>query len=174
MQLVEGQQSITLGTNGGGGLEMDYNLSGNSGKPVPVINTRNPDTGQWAHLAVTKLNSTVTVWHQGSKVFSTNVPSGQTWTFGNTTTLSVGRVLPGGDGHNWQGKVWWSNVRVLRICIYTLPFQPSFPLDDGPGVAALIKSQPPTSLGTTCQITGPGTSPSFVINQMPSLGSYVT
>ena len=125
-------------------------------------------------MAVVNNSPTVTVWHKGTAGFSVPVPSGQTWVFGNTTALSVGRALPFGDGYNWSGRVWLSNVRVSKSALYTDTFYPNFPSEEQGTTAALIKGRIPASLGVTVQVAGPGSqTPTLTVLDVPALDSYV-
>ena len=61
MQIVEGTQSASLQTNGGGQFELAYNLNGNYQKPAPfVTSSRAPDLNTWNHVAVVKNGDSVT------------------------------------------------------------------------------------------------------------------
>lgn len=172
MQIVEGTQSASLQTNGGGQFELAYNLSGNYQRPVPLVtSSRAPDLNTWNHVAVVKNGDSVTLWYKGAAVFSVPVP--QSWIM-DRPTLSIGRTLPNGDGWTWQNKVSYTNVRVSQGALYTQPFTPRFPLEQVPGTIALIKGNPPTSLGTAVQVVGQGsTAPSVIVFDMPALDSYV-
>ena len=176
MQLVDGANSCSLQTNGGGQFELVYNLNGNYQRTVPINygTSPAPENGVWFHLAVVKNGSTVTLYYKGALLFSVAIPSGQTWVFSNSSAFSVGRTLPVGDGYNWQGKVSWTNSRVSREALYTANFAPAFPCEEQYYTAVLLKGDPPMSMGVTPQITGPaGTTMQFASRLMPALGTFI-
>ena len=151
------KRAVTLGTNGGGALQLLNYIQ------APIGISSQPDIGSWIHLAVVCRSGTCDVYHQGTLVFTTT-PTNTSFS-GLTTILSVGRVVDG-DGYDWQGQVSFSHIRISNIRRYSSNFTPAFPLDNDNATVTLLRGNPVA--GAT--VLGAGT---VTYSSMPALGSYI-